>query len=105
MQKLAAAAVPESLGELIGWCEKHDLYAAVRKHNDPADEYCLSLFSVFTIGHDIKPETQAIHINMSSPWVLFNAIRALETGWVVQLNGDGTFGFCRAAVDMIGLGF
>ena len=38
MQKLAAAAVPESLGELIGWCEKkQDFYAAVRKHNDPAD--------------------------------------------------------------------
>ena len=34
-----------------------------------------------------------------------NAIRALETGWTVQLNGDATFGFCRAAVDMIGLGF
>ena len=42
---------------------------------------------------------------MSSPWFLFVAIRALETGWVMQLNGDGTFGFCRAAVDMIGLGF
>jgi hypothetical protein len=36
---------------------------------------------------------------------LLNAIRALETGWVVQLNEDATFGFCSAAVDMIGLGF
>ncbi len=34
-----------------------------------------------------------------------NAIRALKTGWTVQLNGDATFGFYRAAVDMIGLGF
>ena len=34
-----------------------------------------------------------------------NAISALETGWTVQLNGDATFGFCRAAVDMNGLGF
>ena len=55
MQKLAAAAVPESLGELIGWCEKQDLYAALRKHNDPADEYCLPLFSFFVLGSDIKP--------------------------------------------------
>ena len=29
----------------------------------------------------------------------------VEVGWAVQLNGDATFGFCRAAVDMIGLGF
>jgi hypothetical protein len=28
-----------------------------------------------------------------------------RNGWVVQLNGDATFGLCRAAVDMIGLGF
>ena len=34
-----------------------------------------------------------------------NAVRALESGWVVQLTGDCTFGFCRAAVDMLGLGF
>ena len=37
--------------------------------------------------------------------VSVQAIRALECGWVVQLNGDGTFGFCHVAVDMIGLGF
>ena len=75
-QKLAAASVPESIGELIGWCETHDFYAALRKHNDPADDYCLPLFSAFVLGSDIKQERQAIHINMSSPWFLFNAIRA-----------------------------
>ena len=34
-------------------------------------------------------------------------VRAIETGWiqVVQLNGDATFGFCRADIDMIALGF
>ena len=54
-QKLAATIVPESLGELIGWRETQDLYAALRKHNDPADEYCLPLFSFFVLGSDIKP--------------------------------------------------
>ena len=68
MQKLAASTVPESLGELIGWCETQDIYAALRKHNDPADEYCLPLFSAFILGSDFKPERQAIHMNLSSPW-------------------------------------
>jgi hypothetical protein len=77
----------------------------LRKHNDPNHDYCLPLISAFVIGGDIKPERQAILINMSAPWFVPNAIRALETGWVVQLNGDATFGFCRAAVDMIGLCF
>ncbi len=39
------------------------------------------------------------------PLFLLNAISALETGWVVQLNGNASFGFCRAAVNMIGLSF
>ena len=104
-QKLAAASVPETYGELVGWCEKQDFHAALKRHNDPDDEYCMPLFSAFVIGSDIKPERDAIHVNFSSAWFLANAIRALECGWVVQLNGDGTFGFCRADIDMLGLGF
>jgi hypothetical protein len=77
----------------------------LRKHNNPADEYCLPLFTAFVLGHDIIPERQAVHINLSAPWFLMNAIRALETGWVLQLNGYATFGYCRAAMDMIGLCF
>ena len=105
MQKLAAASVSESLGEIVGWCKKVIFYAALRKHNDPADENCLPLFSAFVLGSDIKPERQAIHISLSPPYFLFNAIRALECGLGVQLNGDGTFGFCRAAVNILGLCF
>ena len=104
-QKLAVASVPESFGELIGWCETQEFYVALNKHNDPADEYCMPLFSAFVIGSDIKQEREAIHINITSPWFLANAIRTLECGWVVQLNGDGTFGFCCTDVDMLGLGF
>ncbi len=54
---------------------------------------------------DIKPEYQVIHINFASVWFLLNAVRAIKTGWVVQLNGDATFGFCHADIDMVALGF
>ena len=89
----------------VQWNEKQDFYAAVRKHNDPDDEYCLPIYGVFVLGKDFKAERQAIYFSLSSPWFLANCIRALECGWVMQLNGDGTFGFCRNAVDMLGLGF
>ena len=69
-QKLAAATVPESLGDIVRWCEKADFDAALRKHNDPADDYCLPLFSVFVLDSDIKPERQAIHFNMSSQFTV-----------------------------------
>jgi hypothetical protein len=45
-----------------------------------------------------------IHINVSSPWWLLNAFRAINAGWVFQLNSDATFNFCRCKVDMIGFG-
>jgi hypothetical protein len=63
----------------------------------------MPLFSAFVIGSDIKAERQLSHINFSSVWLLLNAVRAIETVWVVQLNGDATFGFCSA--NMIALGF
>ncbi len=44
-----------------------------------------------------------IHINFSSVWLVLNAVRAIETGWVMQLNWDATFGFCHADIDMIAL--
>ena len=46
-----------------------------------------------------------IQINFASTWFLLNAVRAIETGWTNQLNGDATFGLCRANTDMIALGF
>ncbi len=38
-QKLDTSTVPESLGELVGWCETQDFHATLRKHNDLADDY------------------------------------------------------------------
>ena len=105
MQQMDTSAVPESLGDLIEWCKEHDLFKAVQRHNDPHSPYCLPLNTVFVIGFDIKPERQVIQINFASIWFLLNAVRAIETGWTNQLNGDATFGFCRADIDMIALGF
>ncbi len=34
-----------------------------------------------------------------------NALRTIECGWGIQLNGDATFGLCRTSIDMIALGF
>jgi hypothetical protein len=104
-QVLEVEKVPESMGEPTEWCDKNDFYAALARHNDPTDSFCMPLFSAFVIGSDIKAERQVIHINFSSVWLLLNAVRAIETGCVVQLNGDATFGFCRADIHMIALGF
>ncbi len=87
------------------WCELNLLSRALLRHNDPSDDYFLPLHKTFVLSYDIKPERQLIQITYSSAHCALNALRALETGWVIQLNGDATFGFCRAELDMIELGF
>ena len=78
--------VPESLGDLIEWCKKHEFYNELQRHNDPEDSYCLPLYTAFVIGYDIKPdsERQLIQINLANIWFLLDAVRAIETGWVVH---------------------
>jgi hypothetical protein len=44
-------------------------------------------------------------VNFANIWFLLKAVRAIETGWAVQLTGDIIFGFCSANIDMIALGF
>jgi hypothetical protein len=63
------------------------------------------MHETFVLGYDIKPEQQLIQITISSAHFALHALRALETGWVIQLNGDAMFGFCCTVLDMIELGF
>ncbi len=80
-------------------------YAALQRHNDQHNPYCIPLYAAFVIGHDIKQEYQVIHVNCANIWFLLNAVRTIKPDWAVQLNGDATFGFYRADIDMIALGF
>jgi hypothetical protein len=61
------------------------------------------LFSAFVIGRDLNAARDIVHINVTSLWFLSNLLRQIATEWVFQFNADATFGFCRNAVDMIGV--
>ncbi len=75
----------------------------ITRHNDDSDSFHFDLFRPFVIGHDIKPERDIVHINITSPWFMCNVLRQIASGWIFQLNADDTYGFCRHSVDMIGL--
>jgi hypothetical protein len=63
----------------------------------------LDLYAPVVIGHEFDAARDIIYINVSSPWWLLNAFRAINAGWVLQ-RSDATFYFCRRKVDMIGFG-
>jgi hypothetical protein len=77
-----------SIGQLAEWCELNLLSRALLRHNDPSDDYSLPLHESFVLGYGIKPKRKLIQITVSSAHFALNALRALETGWVIQLNVD-----------------
>ena len=93
-----------SFGSLTRFANRINFSSLIDKHNDPTDEYHMDIFAPVVIGSDIKARHDVVHLNITSPWFLCNIFRSYMSGWSTQLNGDNTFGFCRSAVDMIGLG-
>jgi hypothetical protein len=76
----------------------------IQQHNEAERGFHLDLYAPVVIGHEFDAARDVIHINVSSLWWLLNAFRAINAGWVFQLNSDATFNFCRRKVDMIGFG-
>jgi hypothetical protein len=76
----------------------------IQQHNEAEREFRLDLYAPVVIGHEFDAVRDIIHINVSSPWWLLNAFRAINAGWVFQQKSDATFNFCRRKVDMIGFG-
>jgi hypothetical protein len=97
-------SINSSFGSLTRLAETKWFQTLVDRKNNPEDDFHFNLFSPLVIGRDIKAGHDIFHLDVTSPWFLFNVLRAIATGWVFQLNGDATFSFCKSAVDMIGLG-
>jgi hypothetical protein len=102
--QLEGYTIGSSFGALSDFVSNFWINSLITRHNDEFDSFHFDLFRPFVIGHDIKPERDIVHINITSPWFMCNVLRQIASGWIFQLNADGTFGFCRHSVDMIGFG-
>jgi hypothetical protein len=94
----------DSFGALAAFAAEHDWSECVRRHNDPTDEYHLSQFERVVLGSQISPEVDVVRMTLSSPWMLSNALRAIQAGWGFQLNADVTGKICRASLDLLEFG-
>ncbi len=79
-QQLDTSSILELLGELNEWCKQHNLYLALKCHNNPHDPYCMPLYAAFVMEQDIKLKYQVIHVNFANVWFLLNAASTIETG-------------------------
>ncbi len=57
----------------------------MHKHNDPANDYHLLIYDYVVIGHELIAKRDIVRINLSSLWMLANALRAIVAGWNYQL--------------------
>ncbi len=73
----------------------------MRKHNDPAIDYHVSLYEYVVIGYELIAARNVVRFNMSSVWMLANALRAIVAGWNFQLCADVTGNFCNRSVDLL----
>ncbi len=102
-QQLSGFAIDESFGTLTCLSELLSDETFVARHNDPTDAYHLDFNEPEIIWRELLLERDVVHLSILSPWILFNAIRAVNTGWGFQPNPDAVFGCCWTAVDMIGI--
>ncbi len=53
------------------------------------------------IGYELIAERDVVRFNMSSVWMLTNALCPIVAGWNFQLCADVTGNFCKRSVDLL----
>jgi hypothetical protein len=91
-----------SNGAMTQLGDKMALEKLIARHNDPDDDYHLNLHQVVCIGNQWKKGVTFMEV--STPHFLFNAGRAMQTGWELQVQADGSFDFCAAKLGVIVFG-
>ncbi len=93
--------IADSFGILTEFCIRSLWSELVHKHNDPAIDSHVSLYEYVVIGYELIAARDVVRINMSSLWMLANALRAIVAGWNFQLCADVTGNFCNRSVDLL----
>jgi hypothetical protein len=79
-------------GKMTELGEKLDLTMLIARHNDPQDEYHLNLHEVVCIGNQWKDGVT--FMALTTPGLLFNVGLALQSGWSLHFQADGSFDYC-----------
>jgi hypothetical protein len=97
LKQLDALAIDDSFGSLVRYAEAKWFLTLFEKHMDDTD-FHLGMHDVFVISKCIDAENDIAYLNFSSLWHLCNFLRNMETGWLLQVNGDASFNVCRSTV-------
>ena len=100
-KQLGGFIIAVNFGSLTEFCNRSLWSEAVRKHNNPAIDFHVSLYDYVVIGYELIAERDVVQINLSSVWMLCVAVRAIIAGWNFQLCADVTGNVCSRSVDLL----
>ena len=78
--EMEGRAIDASYGSLTQLASAMWFRSLIDRNNDPDDDFHFNLFKPVVIGRDINAENDILHLNVTSPWFLFHALRAIATG-------------------------
>ena len=87
---LDGLAVDDSYGFLVTLVEQRWFSTLIESHNNAESTFHFKMFDVIIIGKDLNPSDDIVYMNMTSLWHICNWLRAIDAGWIIQLNGDVT---------------
>ena len=79
-----------------------DLTMFIKRHNDQNDDFHLDMHQVVCIG--AQWSGGVTFSSNSTLQLLFNLARALQSGWPMQVQTDGSFDFCDSKLGVIVFG-
>ena len=102
LQHTQGIRLDKTNGKMTELGEKLDLTRLIARHNDPQDDYHLNLHEVVCIGNQWKDGVT--FMALTTPGLLFNVRLALQSGWSLHFQGDGSFDYCSSKLGVILLG-
>ena len=77
-------------GELKQYLDARSFNMALELHNKEDPEECkhISRFRVYCIGQKVHTATKTVNAILSSPWMLENLFRVLDSGWKTNWKCD-----------------
>ena len=64
----------------------------------------IELHDVAVIGFSADGDEASLAMALFNVWMVLNYFRVLNSGWPMQLMGDGTFNFVDRDIAMLGMG-
>ena len=89
-------------GKMTQLAEKLDFAALIARHNDLKDEYHLNPHEVVCIGSQWNDGVT--FCALTTPDMIKNVGRAIQSGWSLHFQGDGSFDYCSSKLGVIVMG-